>query len=621
MQAPPQHPGIRPLAVLAGALLFVASLPGPGWPLVFLALVPWVLAQERVRLAGGGDREAARVGALFAGSFWGLNLSWVLLLVPRIGQTWPLAGWAGQVLLLSLLGAGAGVLYHRLRRAGRALPLAALLAFMSVEWARGHLLGPLRFPWSPLALPLAGAPVLLQPGAWIGQWGLGAGVVLVNGLLAMVVEAARSRQGPGKGLRPLVPAALALGLLAAWLGVGWARLADARTEPVVQAGVVQPAIPLVERRGHAAALEQALETATAGLEALLEQGRAHGLPGAPGEGKAGRKAAAGAGVASGTPTEELPLPRVIVLPETHLPRTATGPEALEPGIREAFGEWSRRLAAEILVGGYGRTAGGSTNALYRIAAPPPGWGTGEEIRLRGEARGVETEGGRETEGPERDDPVLERYDKSGLVPGVEWGGPDGLVRGGPPTPLAAPGAPGPLICIESAWTGHGVRHARAGARWLVNVTNDAWLAEAPLWTRTPAFRQHPAHLQLRSVETGLGAIRVGNNGLSGVVDPLGRWTTLLPPHRPGAAWATVHRLAPSRGAADGRRAVGAGGVGAGGVAAPPAMTVYARWGHPVPGAVSLVTLFLVAFGGRTGTRRGVAGRGREGIAREGGPGR
>jgi apolipoprotein N-acyltransferase len=99
-----------------------------------------------------------------------------------------------------------------------------------------------------------------------------------------------------------------------------------------------------------------------------------------------------------------------------------------------------------------------------------------------------------------------------------------------------------LVCIESAGPEPARAQRRAGADVLVNVTNDAWLGEAPWWTRTAAFRQHPAHLRLRAVETGAGAVRVANNGLSTVVDPGGRERVLLPPHARGVAVATVESL-------------------------------------------------------------------------------
>ncbi|MDT8340818.1 MAG: sulfatase-like hydrolase/transferase, partial [Longimicrobiales bacterium] len=164
--------------------------------------------------------------------------------------------------------------------------------------------------------------------------------------------------------------------------------------------------------------------------------------------------------------------------------------------------------ASILTGTYGAVTGGRTNAVALVT--PEG--------------------------------VRELYGKVALVPYVE-GAPGGdLTPGGGTAPLAAPGRPVPLICIESAWSGLARAGARKGGGWLLNVTNDAWLGEAPRWTRTPAFRQHPRHLVLRSVETGLGALRVGNNGLTGVVSAAGEWTQLLPPHSEDVALATVASL-------------------------------------------------------------------------------
>jgi len=137
---------------------------------------------------------------------------------------------------------------------------------------------------------------------------------------------------------------------------------------------------------------------------------------------------------------------------------------------------------------------------------------------------------------------MEAYGKVALVPGVEWVPGGQMGRGPGVQPMNAPGRAGPLICIESAWSSLARRQAREGAGWLVNVTNDAWLGESATWTRTPAFRQHPRHLAFRSVETGLGALRAANNGLTGVVHPSGRWELLLPPHRAGVAVTTVESL-------------------------------------------------------------------------------
>ncbi|HSM05550.1 MAG TPA: apolipoprotein N-acyltransferase [Longimicrobiales bacterium] len=474
---------VRAGTVLSGCLLFLAflPLPGPGAvqvALPFVALVPWLVVTE-----GLDPRAAARAGALLGAVFWSLHLGWMLSLAGRIAEVWPALAWTGEVALLSLLWAGMGA--SRAVLLGRNLPpvVAAAVAWVAIEWARGTLLGPLRFPWTPLALPLARVPVLLQPGAWGGEALLSFGVVVGNVLVASAV----GRRDESGRKRPLLRAGGAvLLLLGGWTGAGAVResLVGDGAEVRARVTVVQPDVSLAERRSRGAA-EAALASLRRGLT----------------------RAAA----------EEAAL---VVFPETHLPyvvggegRPAEGIAArgLAPapdGLVAELARWSAARGADVLVGGYLRDETGVVNGLLRVD------GSG----------------------------LAGAYGKEALVPGVERSPGDGLVPGRGPGVLEAEGRPGVLICIESAWSSLSRRRALAGAGWLLNVTNDAWLAEAPSGPGWAAFLQHPWHLALRSVETGLGAVRVGNDGWSGTTDPLGRWTPALEPHAPGVATVTVRSL-------------------------------------------------------------------------------
>lgn len=144
----------------------------------------------------------------------------------------------------------------------------------------------------------------------------------------------------------------------------------------------------------------------------------------------------------------------------------------------------------------------------------------------------------------REGEVLGHYDKTRLVPFGEffpWRGALGwlydyffdafglgpladTVPGGRAEPL---GPYGVYICYESAFPGVARTLVRAGARVLVNVSNDAWFG--------PSFggAQHFAMGRLRAVETGRWLLRAGNDGVTAAIDPYGRVAARLPAGEPG----------------------------------------------------------------------------------------
>ena len=460
-------------AALASALLLaLAGPPGLAF-LVFVAPVPFLLRWAR-RRRYSTPLWSARLGALLFGAYWAAELFWVVR-ITRVAW-WAFPGWIGQVAILALLGAGFGLVLH----AGRQLPLAvtAPLAWVASEIVRADLFGPLRFAWHPLALPLTDWPALLQPAAWVGEAGLGVGILVVASLGTEAIYRTTAWLSEDcAGMEPRRtdggwrPALLAVVLLGAWGWAGSARSTHLQTRTVASVVLVQPAIPLEARRDEAVALPASVEAIAPLLDAAVRAG--------DGE---------------------------IILPETALPLDLDGAAA-----RDTVAAWVARTGRPIWVGGFtGTDDGGVRNALVRFDRSGP---TG-------------------------------RWEKVGLVPAVEWGPGNAYRRGAAdqaPIPFTATGEGGEsrsepagvLICIESTRSDLVRHHARGGATWLVNVTNDAWLAEESALSRTTAFRTHPAHLALRAVESGLGVVRVANNGRSGTVGPTGIWTEALPPHLAG----------------------------------------------------------------------------------------
>jgi apolipoprotein N-acyltransferase len=122
------------------------------------------------------------------------------------------------------------------------------------------------------------------------------------------------------------------------------------------------------------------------------------------------------------------------------------------------------------------------------------------------------------------------YNKSRLVPFGEYvplrallpfvekitHGSKDFSRGEGATVTTVPEVPSfePLICYEVIYPDYSPKTGQA--RWLINVTNDAWfgLSSGP--------HQHFEMARMRAVEQGLPIVRAANTGISGIVDAYGR---------------------------------------------------------------------------------------------------
>ena len=80
---------------------------------------------------------------------------------------------------------------------------------------------------------------------------------------------------------------------------------------------------------------------------------------------------------------------------------------------------------------------------------------------------------------------------------------------------------GVAICFEDTDSAQIRRLAKMGAQALVFITNDSWFSrsEEPL--------QHAWQSVVRSIETGLPIVRVGNSGVTGTITPWGKATWLI----------------------------------------------------------------------------------------------
>jgi apolipoprotein N-acyltransferase len=147
-------------------------------------------------------------------------------------------------------------------------------------------------------------------------------------------------------------------------------------------------------------------------------------------------------------------------------------------------------------------------------------------------------------------PFQSLLEKAGLMQLTKVQG--GFLSGDRHRTYPLPGAPRflPLICYEIIFPRQAVPRGDR-PEWLLNVTNDAWFGISP------GPYQHLQQARLRAIEEGLPLVRAANNGISAVVDPVGRILRSLPLGTEGVLDARLPRpIAPPIYARIGDSAVG-----------------------------------------------------------------
>ncbi len=484
-------PGRVRWLLLSAALLGLAHPPFHLLVPSFVALIPF-----GVWIGGLSDDSQSRSEALRGGYFLGLlyfSLVFYWLFTALVFYTWlALLAFVAPVLIMSGFLSVAALGTHTVRtRLGWPLWVGLPVFWTATEWVRAHL-GDVEFPWMGLGDTLTGFPWLIGAADLVGSRGLTLWLVLVNALLAEAVLALREPNdsgavadaGPGVGAGARARAwrlsLAALVVIAIPAAYGLQRWRSLETRVVAQVAIVQPNIP------EDLKLHQTLasDSARAAIEWLVENRLSHD-----------------------TATD------LVLLPETVFPEHVDSiPSRGYPG-KPRIMAWtaalSARMDAPVLFGALGANdLGGGEYDYYNSAFLVDRMGT-----------------------------VHRRYDKRMLVPIVErvpFVNPEwfrnvpffgGFAVGRPPEPIRLTDSSfGVLICYESIFTQHSRSLRRGGADYLVNITNDAWFGrEDPWWSRSSALSQHPAHLVMRAIESRVGIARAANTGVSGAVDPLGRW--------------------------------------------------------------------------------------------------
>ena len=505
--------GERSLPVLSGLLLASAFPPFDLLIPSFVALVPLLVYVAEREPGREGRWAALRAGFITGLIYFGLLLYWLVVALVFYSALAIPAYILTTVVLAGLVATFAWLLHYATEHTRAPLAIAAPVLWTAMEWVQANL-GDLAFPWLGLGTSLTGFPELAGAADLVGARGLTFWLAAVNALAATAVVRARA----GRSVWAAAAAAALVAVTPAAYGL-W-RAGTLVVRPAARVAVVQPNIPEDIKLDP----QQAIDSSLASLHRLvarIEPGSAD----------------------------------VVVFPEVALPVALQHPSGAP--LLEAARAMSARVRAPVLAGAYGLGSGPGRPDIFNsaflitgdgIAGPPY-----DKIRLVPFVERI---------------PFVDPRRLEWLIGRVQYFG--GLARGRDTRVMVVGDARfGVLICYESAFADLAREYRRAGADYLVNITNDAWFGREAWYGRTSALWQHPAHLVMRAIEQRVGIARVANTGVSMFVDPLGRVYGRTELFEPAVQVATVYTT--------------------------DAVTLYARWGDWVgTGAALLAALLVVA---------------------------
>ena len=461
-------------ALLSAALLTAAFPPFGETASIAVAIAPLLVV---ARLASPKKAAWTWFGGGFV--FWFATLAWMPAICKNNGP-WPLVGlgWFGLAALCAGYFALFGWLSARAwRRYGRWGLAFEPVLWAGIEWLRGWLFT--GFAWNFLGTALVPVPDFLAPARVGGVYLVSALVVLVNGVFATLacrVAAQMRRDAPppgGRWIRSLETAIpLAVVLLVSWLSRD-PQTTNHEPRTTLRVALVQRNAPCVfsagrERQNPVEVYGNLLAAASAAQPDLVVWGESA---------------------------------------MAEFGRLASGQA------RQVARHFSRLTGgAALLAGGDFDEKTNGTVRLYNGVGLYAPSGDGVELQVYAKQHLV---------------PFGEYIPFDKWIPALQKLSPIGVsLHPGEAKVFDVPAAGGavkvaPLICFEDTVPALARRGADLGAQAIVLITNDSW------FSRSWEAEQHAWQAVLRAVETGLPVIRVGNSGVTGVIEESGRTRWLM----------------------------------------------------------------------------------------------
>lgn len=440
----------------ATAFLFKAAYPKPSYSLLmWLALAPFTLAVVRLRGFWSSFFYSWLTGVLvFAGLYY-----WVYVTCLYGGGMTPVlsaAAWLGLAAVMALQFAVFGGSCFYLKRLHGAFPVLAALGWTALEWAHEMLASyALGFPWFTLGYSQWNLPQIIQVAGIAGTAGVSCLVAFCGVSVGYAFATPSLRRGVGQ---MLLAAAVFLGAY----GYGAFVLSREPSHSLLslRAAVLQPNIDQYKK--WSPEFEQEILNTLSTMGAQLD----------------------GKNI------------MLAVWPESVTP----GPVQQEPyasliqNIAQSSDAWQ--------LAGSNRAENGKQHVSAFLFSP-----SGTELSWYDKTHLV----------PFGEYIPFERAVR-GLLPNVEVLGELGSFSAGEwEQPLLQMGQIpfGQTICYESVFSRLWKAQTKAGARFFVNITNDAWFFD------TDAPYQHLAVSVLRAAETRRPVLRAANTGISAVISASG----------------------------------------------------------------------------------------------------